>query len=382
MNSLSNPKVTVIGAGAFGGWIALHLLRSGVKVTLLDAWGPGNSRASSGGDTRVIRGAYAGDQDYIEWVARSFTLWKEAEQQWQTKIYQRTGALWMHSVDDQHAQLSIDPLHKHGLEIQHWSTADAAKRFPLLNFERIQSVYFEPEAGYLLARRSCSLVLESFVREGGNYQQTFIRPGQIVNGTMKEVKAEEGTTIKSDLFVFACGPWLGRLFPDVIGSLITPTRQEVYFFGTPQGDRRFNEEHMPVWLVFGKRFIYGIPGNDYRGFKVADDTRGEPFDPTDDNRMPTQSLINIVRDELRIYMPALADAPLLEARVCQYEQTPDSDLIIDRHPGATNVWIVGGGSGHGFKFGPALGEYVAQMILEQQQAKERFYLNRNSLMNR
>lgn len=376
---MSKPEVTVVGAGAFGGWTALHLLRNGVKVTLLDAWGPGNSRASSGGDTRVIRGAYSGDQDYIEWVARSFVLWKEAEQRWNTKIYHRTGSLWMYQGDDRHSRLSVEPLHKKGLEIQHLSTFEAARRFPLLNFDGIQSVYFEPEAGYLLARRACSLVVESFVREGGKYRQISIRPGRIINGTMKEVTLDDGTTIKSDVFIFACGPWLGKLFPDIIGDkLINPTRQEVYYFGTPQGDSRFNEENMPIWVAFGKRILFGMPGNEARGFKVGDDTRGETFDPTHGDRMPTPLLINIVREELCIRMPALADAPLLEARVCQYENTPDKNLIIDRHPEAANVWIVGGGSGHGYKFSPAIGEHVAQVILEQQQPKPRFSLSRES----
>src|SRR3954471_17951837 len=89
------PHVAVIGAGAFGGWTALHLLRRGARVTLLDAWGPGNARASSGGETRVIRATYGPDRIYVQMVARSLQLWRENETRWRKPLYHRTGVLWM-----------------------------------------------------------------------------------------------------------------------------------------------------------------------------------------------------------------------------------------------------------------------------------------------
>jgi glycine/D-amino acid oxidase-like deaminating enzyme len=199
---------------------------------------------------------------------------------------------------------------------------------------------------------------------------------------MEAISLNDGTTIKAGAFVFACGPWLGKIFPDVIGSLISPTRQEVYFLGTPPGDQRFNEGNLPIWVTFGKRVVYGIPGNERRGIKVGDDTRGEPFDPTDGDRTPTSSLTQIMREELRVRIPDLANAPLLEARVCQYEDTPDKNLIIDRHPEAENVWFVGGGSGHGFKLGPALGEHVAHLVLGRRQQRDRFQLSRSGLIEK
>src|SRR5581483_3294948 len=136
------------------------------------------------------------------------------------------------------------------------------------------------------------------------------------------VRLSDGTTLTADAYVFACGPWLGRLFPDVLGERIRVTRQEVFFFGTPPGDPRFTEEALPVWADHGARFMYGIPGNEWRGFKVADDTRGPPFDPTSGERLHTPAALRAVRDYLAVRFPALADAPLLEARVCQYENSP------------------------------------------------------------
>jgi sarcosine oxidase len=369
--------VIVIGAGAFGGWTALNLLRKGMKVTLIDAWGPGNSRSSSGGDTRVIRAGYNGDPDYIEWVARSFPLWKEAEEQWKTKIYHKIGCLWMFTGDDSFCSNSIAPMKDNGLDMQTLSVHEASERFPLLNFKDIKSVYYEPEAGYLFAKRSCALVFQTFVSEGGEYKQGFVEPGEIESGLMKNILLNNGSKLSADVFVFACGPWLGKLFPDVAGEMITSSRQEAYFFGAPAGDRRYND--MPVWMSVGKRILYGIPCNDQRAFKVCDDARGDIFDPTNGSRVITSKLVEIVREEMKTRFPSLANAPLVDAQVCQYENTPDKELIIDQHPNASNAWIVGGGSGHGFKFSPALGEYVSELVTGKKQSKARFHLKRKPL---
>jgi len=176
--------------------------------------------------------------------------------------------------------------------------------------------------------------------------------------------------------VFACGPWLGSIFPDAVGALVTPTRQEVYYFGTPAGDARFLDPQLPVWIDFGQRLTYGIPGNANRGFKVADDTAGPRFDPTDGQRDATNAGIKRARAFIARRFPALAAAPLVGAEVCQYEASPDSHYLIDRHPAASNVWIVGGGSGHGFKMGPAMGELVTSLVLGESQPDPIFGLAR------
>jgi glycine/D-amino acid oxidase-like deaminating enzyme len=181
---------------------------------------------------------------------------------------------------------------------------------------------------------------------------------------LKSVPLTDGQRVEADSFVFACGPWLGPLFPDAIGTRVAATRQEVYYFGTPAGDARFDDATLPVWVDFRQRLIYGIPGNANRGFKVADDTAGPAFDPTSGDRDVAEGSLPPIRAFLAERFPALARAPLVGTEVCQYESTPDSNFIVDRHPAAGNVWIAGGGSGHGFKMGPALGEMLAGLILD------------------
>jgi glycine/D-amino acid oxidase-like deaminating enzyme len=157
---------------------------------------------------------------------------------------------------------------------------------------------------------------------------------------------------------------MGKLFPDVLGNVIRPTKQDIFFFGPAAGDSRFSDASLPVWGDHGKRFFYGIPGSDRRGFKLADDTRGGDFDPTFGERIVTPATLKRAREYLALRFPAMKDAPLIETRVCQYEQTADSHFVVDRHPRMDNVWLLGGGSGHGFKHGPALGEMVAELILK------------------
>ncbi|MGA8438154.1 MAG: FAD-dependent oxidoreductase [Candidatus Sulfotelmatobacter sp.] len=361
----SKPHVAVIGAGAFGGWTALHLLERGAQVTLVDAWGPGNSRASSGGETRIMRGTYGPDQPYSQLAARALKLWEKYERRWKWQFLHRTGVLWMVSGhDDAYERASLGMLREARIKFREFSTAEMKKRWPQIHFDEVRWGIFEPECGYLDARASCRAVLDAFVDRGGTYRQVTVSGDGLEDGPLRSVFLSDGSRLKADNYVFACGPWLGKLFPGTLGRLVRPTKQDIFFFGPPAGDSRFTDAQLPVWGDHGKRFFYGIPGSDRRGFKMADDTRGTFFDPTCGERVVGHATLKRVREYLALRFPAMKDAPLLETRVCQYEQTPDSNFILDRHPRMDNVWILGGGSGHGFKHGPALGEMAAQLVLK------------------
>jgi glycine/D-amino acid oxidase-like deaminating enzyme len=371
----AKPTIVVVGAGAFGGWTALTLLRQGARVTLVDSWGPGNSRASSGGETRVIRAVYGKSRIYTEMARRSFELWRENEARWKKRLYTRTGALWMVSGAGEYVRAAMPHLRELGFAFEEMTPADARRRYPQIDFAGIDWCFLEKEAGYLLARRSCADVLEGFLTGGGVYRQASAAPEKIAEGRLAAVALSDGTRLVADQFVFAGGPWLPRIFPEVLGRKIEPTRQEVFYFGTPAGDVRFSEAQLPVWVEV-PRFFYGIPGNEWRGFKIADDARGPAFDPTSGERVASAEGLRSAREYLARRFPALAKAPLLESRVCQYENSTDGDFLIDRHPEAANLWLVGGGSGHGFKHGPAVGELVAGNVLGQKPLQPLFSLAR------
>jgi monomeric sarcosine oxidase len=378
MKMSSKLHVAVIGAGAFGGWTALHLLRHGVRVTLLDAWGPGNSRSSSGGATRIIRGTYGPNQPYTKMAERALQLWKDHEQRWQGHFLHRTGVLWMVTADDDDFERASLPLLRDaGIAYEELSTSDLAKRWPQINAEDVRWGIYEPEGGFLMARTSCQAVVEGFLAEGGEYKQVAVLPRDLENGIRGGLMLSDGSKLVADQYVFACGPWLGKLFPQTIGGYIRPTKQDVFFFGTPAGDDGFSEANLPVWADHRERFIYGMPaGTDGRGFKVADDTRGPDFDPTSGDRTTGAENLRILRDYIGFRFPAMKGAPLIETRVCQYENSPDNHLIIDRHPQAENICLVGGGSGHGFKHGPVVGEIVAALMMDGKNADPLFRLAR------
>ena len=326
-----------------------------------------------------MRGTYGPNQPYTAMAARALQLWARYEKRWKRQFLHRIGVLWMAAADDDSFEReSLASLRESKIKFQELSPVQMKKRWPQINFQGVPWGIFEPECGYLEARSNCQRVVQEFVANGGRYRQAAILPHGLEDAPRRSVELSDGSQIKADVFVFACGPWLGQLFPQTIGSLVRATKQEVLFFGTPAGDARFDDEHLPVWGDHRERFFYGIPSSDRRGFKVADDTRGPEFDPTAGERIVSQTTVEMARQYLAFRFPAMQDAPVIESRVCQYEQTPDGNFIIDRHPKMENVWLVGGGSGHGFKHGPAVGEMLSKLISNDEEPGHSWRLSRFS----
>lgn len=250
--------------------------------------------------------------------------------------------------------------------------SELEKRYSQISFQDLRWAILEPDSGALMARRAVQAVVEEAVESGVDFFAELVRPlaGQ---GRLACITTNSGATISAGHFVFACGPWLGKVFPEILGQRIFPTRQEVFFFGVPPGDHRFAPPAMPTWLCVDDG-MYGIPDLESRGFKIAVDRHGPGFDPDTGKRVPTAAMTELVRKYLAKRFPPLKHAPILETRVCQYENTSNGDFLIDRHPSRENVWLVGGGSGHGFKHGPAVGEYVAARIIEGGEVERRFSL--------
>jgi glycine/D-amino acid oxidase-like deaminating enzyme len=360
-------RVVVVGAGAFGGWTALALQRRGARVTLIDAWGAGHARASSGGESRVIRAAYGSRAVYTELSLRALDLWRAFDPD--RRLLRETGVLWLFGQDDGFGRASADVMRQQGGGLEELAMADAARRYPQIAFGGVRTVFWEPNAGFLHARLACLDVVERFVLEGGDYRCRAARtPVETGGDALVRLPLTDGTSHEADAFVFACGPWLPEVFPEAVGPRIATPRQDVLYFGTPSGNPDFHADQLPVWMDFaaGSREgqIYGVPATRTSGFKVADDAPGPAFDPTNGDRIVGPESVARARAFLAMRFPALAKSPLVGSEVCQYEATPDAHLIVDRHPRSSNVWILGGGSGHGFKMGPAIGEMMAAVLLD------------------
>jgi glycine/D-amino acid oxidase-like deaminating enzyme len=368
-------KIVVVGAGNFGGWSALHLLRKGFQVTLIDSWGPGNSRSSSGDETRVIRSTYGANELYFDLNVRALELWKDNQARFKKQLFYNSGVIWFcyeektPLVDD-----SIAFANKHNQAYEYLSKKELTAKYAHVNTDDLHHAYLDKFGGYLKARESCQAVFDAFIEEGGDYIQSYVTPDKIEGDRLTSISLSNGSQVTSDVFLFACGSWLGKMFPDVLGSVITCTRQEAYYFGVPPAHVKAFDT-MPVWIdVDGKDFYYGIPGNANRGFKLGVDERGESFDPSVGDHILNQQVLDKARKFIGHRFPALKNAPVLESRVCPYENSPDGNFVFDKHPHANNVLFLGGGSGHGFKHGPALGELVADVLAGERKSPDLFQL--------
>jgi glycine/D-amino acid oxidase-like deaminating enzyme len=367
--------VAVIGAGVFGAWTAHHLLKAGHRVTLIDAWGPANSRASSGGESRLTRAAYGKDAIYTRMAMDSLPQWKALSAVSGLPIFVPAGILFFFPTEEPYVRDSIAAHKEFGLPTDVLGRAEMARRFPMIDFDGISVGLYEPGFGALMARRAVLTLVDRFVGEGGAYAKGSSQTPVATGDRLSEVRLASGERIAADRFVFALGPWLPKLFPDVIGPRILPTRQEVFFFAPPPGDRRFSAGAMPGWADFnGGDIFYGFPDLESRGVKFAHDAHGVEVDPDSQDRRPTEAaLAEIVAYRDRRF-PLLKAAPLTEARVCQYENSSNGDFLIDLHPRWSNVLLLGGGSGHGFKHGPEVGRYAAARLLGSVKPEPRFSL--------
>ncbi|HLK48043.1 MAG TPA: FAD-dependent oxidoreductase [Bryobacteraceae bacterium] len=360
----------VIGGGVFGAWTAWHLRRAGASVLLADAWGPAHSRASSGGESRIIRMGYGADEIYTRMAMRSLPQWQALFDRGGERLLHRTGVLWVARRGDPYSEATRQTLVRAGAPFEIVQSSELARRYPQMRIAEEVFGIFEPESGALLARRAVAAVVREAVSQGVDWR---LAPATLAPAPA--VRSSTGDPIHAGAFIFACGPWLPKLFPVLLGTRIRPTRQEVFFFSPPADDPRFTPTQLPVWIDFtDSRRPYGFPDLEARGVKLAFDRHGPDFDPdTGDRRLGRESLAD-ARRFLAERFPDLRDAPLNEFRVCQYENTASGDFLIDRHPEWPNVWLVGGGSGHGFKHGPAVGEYVTDLILHGGAPEPRFAL--------
>lgn len=364
-----HPDVVVVGAGIFGACSAYFLRQRGLSVLLLDAWGVAHPRATSGGETRVIRSGYGKQSLYTRWAWEALRDWKRWQREWRTELFHPTGVLWLAKEETEYVRASLRHLAKHKIPVERLTVGEVVRRFPQFAPLDTRLAYLEPKAGVLLARKACRAVVSAFDRLGGRFHLAAIQPPSAATttsgGKLVAVETTSGEKISAGAFVFACGPWLKEIFPSLLGNKIQISKQDVYFFGAPPGSRDFEPPRFPVWIDMGAHLeYYGIPALDGRDVKIASDLTGPPFDPTHGERSVSPESVAGARRYLAARFPALEDAPLAETRVCQYERTPDSHLILDQHPEWENVWIAGGGSGHGFKLGPVVGRTVATRVTD------------------
>jgi glycine/D-amino acid oxidase-like deaminating enzyme len=390
----SSSDVVVVGAGIWGSFTAYHLRRMGARVTLVDAYGPANARATSGDESRGVRSSY-GDREtgemWMLWAREAINRWKQFDDEWgkdlRLNLFHTTGDLILRPDWEPFLNRTRHWWEVHNVPYEILD-ADAVRRdFPVIAMDDITAVLYEPDAGVVRARRSVQTVAAAAERLGARVVIGRARPGKVVNGKLTEVALDTGDTLRADTFLFAVGPWLGKTFPLFANRMRTPLGY-VCYYGTPPGDHRFTYPNLPSFNFPGVTGWAALPV-DCRGFRVRGGERapapppkpGEKppvrpaqrppqpptppaqLDPDTSDRWADGPRLEPTRRFVAHRFPALADAPLLQTHACHYELSSSRNFIVDRHPDMQNVWIAGGGNAEGFKFGPVIGEYVAQRVL-------------------
>jgi glycine/D-amino acid oxidase-like deaminating enzyme len=323
-------RVVIVGAGTFGASLAWHLAGRGDEVVLIDQFEPGDVRATSGGETRLIRCGHGADADYSAMARRARTLWRELEAETGTSLYLETGVSWFAHAEDGWEAESAATLDGLGIPVERQDVT--GQPFPSFRGDDLAWVLHEPEAGVLRAAQAVRVLTAAAQARGAQLVRRRVAPGE---------------RFDADRVVWACGGWLAKRFPDVVQLRVT--LQELCFFDGGPGWAR-----TPAWIDYD-RAIYGTGDLDALGVKLAWDEEGPPLDPDAELPPGTPEIEALTRGYLRDRFPALAGAPLAGTKTCRYELTPDSQFIAAQHEGA---WIVGGGSGHGFKHGPAFAERI------------------------
>jgi glycine/D-amino acid oxidase-like deaminating enzyme len=359
---LSSSSAVIVGAGVFGASLAHRLAGSGWDVTLVEQYAPGHVRAASGGENRLLRFSHGPDVWYTASAKRALSLWRELEVEAGADLFVPCGVAWFFDESEAWAAASERALADQGLAIERLSPDEGHRLFPSFDPNGLTSVSYEPEAGVLRARDATRVLAEQAVARGAR----FVEGVAVPEGGAALVAGER---LKGDHVIWAGGGWLARLFPDLVE--LTVTRQEVFFFGAPS---EWQAPGVPAWVDYDAG-IYGVGDLDGRGFKASPDTQGPEFDPDLDDRIVSTEKERESREYLARRFPVLGDVPLVGSRACPYSLTADLNFLIAPHPDHAHVWLLGGGSGHGFKHGPALAEYVERLLNEEEPPAPRFGLD-------
>ena len=362
--------VIVVGAGAFGAWTAYYLRQLGARVRLVDAYGPGNSRATSGDETRGVRSSY-GDRGiraelWTTWANRAIDRWAAFDAEWgremKVRLFFTTGDFIFRAAPEVFTDRTQEVWKQLRIPFELPKVEDVARDYPQFDLTKIAFAMFDPRAGVVRARRACEVIAEAFRHSGGEVLMGHATLGARDGERLQNIRTNgPAATLSAATFVLALGPWFPKAFPDLMASRIRTPLGHVHYFGTPPGDDRFTFPNIPSWNFPGVTGWAALPP-DNRGFRVR--LRGSaPTDPDTSDRAFDRSHDTVARTFLAERFPILSKAPLLETRACHYEMSASGNFIVDRFPGFSNVWVAGGGTAEGFKFGPVMGEYIAKRVL-------------------
>jgi glycine/D-amino acid oxidase-like deaminating enzyme len=364
----ASSDAVVIGAGVAGAATALALLRRGLEVTLVDAREPGHARAASAGDHRILRASHGSDELYTRWSREARLRWLELGAEVGQELFVQNGAVMLATAGHTTWEdASLQTLGRLGVPSFVVDVDELRLRLPLIDPRGLAYGLWEPESGFVYARRALQATVELFRSEGGLVRRAAATTDE------HERPLIDGRSVGAGLVVVACGAWMGGLFPRTLGRLLDVVRQDVIMVAPPAGSTGYDADSFPAWIDHGYP-AYGIPATGGHGFKAVITWRGLTIDLDRDDRVVSPTTVARTRRYLAHRFPELADAPIVGQEVGQIANTPDTHFLIDRHPRHERVVLVAGDSGHLFKHGPVVGDHVAALALGEIDTEPRFGL--------
>lgn len=352
----------IVGAGCFGMSTGYYASRLGLSVLLIDANDPPHSEGSHHGGTRLFRSAYTMGSEYVSLALQSRSLWLKLQQEAQVELFRQTGVV---SVGHEHSSFldsKKDSCRQFGIPSINMTAKELTERWEGLMIPSGMTGLLEPEAGVLFSEH----IIETYRRlalANGAKLLTNVRVTGIEEGTnTRWVQTTEGV-FKANSVLVASGALSASVLPE-LKDIIRPVRKTVGWFDVPNG--LYNDPVFPAFVfnIGDDIEYYGIPDIGHEGLKLGRHDGGIPH-------IPGQSIIPFdrERDEAELtgflsrFMPEVGS--LIRGSACLYETAPDERFMIGPVPGRNRVWLAGGGSGHGFKFGSAIGWSLALQFSEQ-----------------
>lgn len=367
--SVPGTSIAIAGAGVFGLSAAIELRRRGYGVTVVDPGPVPHPLAASNDISRMVRMDYADDRLYSDLAAEAMDGWREWNLRRETgrgprPLYHEAGFLVLTSRPMEVGSVerrSYDLLTAAGWPLERLDAAAIARRFPMWDAGHYTDGYFNPYGGWAEAGETVSFMLDEAAAAGVEIRTGF-RVDAVVTeaGRAVGLRAAGGAEVRADGVVVAAGVWTPRLLPEMAG-MMSPVAQTLVYLRPGRPDR-FRPPHFPPWGAdIPRTGWYGFPANAEGVVKLANHGPGRPVD-ADAPREAAPEVVDACRQFLAGSLPELADAPLSGSRACFYNDTWDANFYIAAHPEIEALTVATGGSGHAFKFAPALGRVTADVV--------------------
>lgn len=353
--------VIVIGGGTMGSAAAWALGKRGVKALVLEQFGHVHTFGAHSGRTRIFRHAYAESPDYVPLVLRADDLWQELEATAGQQVLVRTGGLDLAAPGFDHASAARSSLEAWNLPSEWLTGNEVNARWPGYNIPDEWEACFNTRAGYLKVEPALR-ALAAAARAAGVtiYEHEPVLSWQPDGSGFRVVTGAGAYT--ADRLIVTAGAWAGQVLSG-LGLPLSILRKVLFWFATDHPDR-FSPERFPIFIAdSGVGSIYGFPLGDEPGVKVANHSGGDPAEVETVDRTVRPGEEADVAAWVTQHLSGVS-AAVVDRAACLYTMTPDADFIVDRHPDHPGVAIGAGFSGHGFKFTPAIGEVLADLVLD------------------